>query len=126
MKQLLIILTMILFALMILSQAHAMPGVSPKWAVWNANTETDLKGYFLYYADAPIPPATEPTFSDAKRVDCGLETSWSLDGIAGEFIAITAYDTSLNESGFSNYVPFDGIPPDVNSTLEVVTEQPSP
>lgn len=66
---------------------------------WNANTESDLSGYRVYVG----------TESRAYRmpIDVGNTTAYEvLDLEAGitYFFAVTAYDTSGNESGFSNEV----------------------
>lgn len=65
---------------------------------WNANSEADLAGYKVYYGDrigiysgfVNVPaPFTEVT----------LQSQFTHDG--RWYFAVTAYDTSNNESGFS-------------------------
>ncbi|MFZ5516339.1 MAG: FlgD immunoglobulin-like domain containing protein [Candidatus Zhuqueibacterota bacterium] len=66
---------------------------------WNANTESDLKGYKIYYGTASQNYNTV--------VDVGNVVNYSLNGLAeGQvyFFAVTAYDTAHNESGFSEEV----------------------
>ena len=81
----------------------ALPGTKQYEAVWTANVEPDLSGYYLYWRDPG------GTFTDANKVDCGLSTSQLLTGVVPNKteLALTAYDTSDNESGFSDIVPFD-------------------
>ena len=81
---------------------------------WNANTESDLAGYKIYTGTAPRtygPPidvgkTATPNSPFYKLGDLGLA-----DG--NYFMAVTAYDTTGNESGFSAevVVPYDGTPP---------------
>jgi len=81
----------------------ALPG-SKQWeAVWDANNEADLAGYYLYWRDPG------GAFIDADKVDCGTATNQLLTGIVPNKteLALTAYDSSGNESEFSNVVPFD-------------------
>jgi len=92
------------------------PGIKPKDAVWDANTEADLAGYYLYWG-------AEGTFNDTDRVDVGLVTQYQLDGIPGPKIALTAYDSSGNESEYSNTVPLDGTAPTAPSTLSVIPRE---
>jgi hypothetical protein len=67
---------------------------------WDANTETDLAGYKIYYGTA--------SRSYGVPVDVKLVTTYSLVGFSGAtyFFAVTAYNTSGAESGYSNEVSF--------------------
>jgi len=96
----------------------ALPGVKPKTAVWNENTETDLAGYFVYWG-------TPGSFNNTDKVDVGNVTSYDLEGIPGPQITLTAYDTSMNESEFADPVPLDGTAPAKPSSLSVIPT-PSP
>ncbi len=65
---------------------------------WDANTEADLAGYKVYYGTSPS--------SYNTSINIGNVTTYSLtlnDG-ATYYFAVTAYDTSNNESGYSNKV----------------------
>ncbi|HEX9757356.1 MAG TPA: fibronectin type III domain-containing protein [Nitrospiria bacterium] len=65
---------------------------------WNSNNEPDLAGYKVYYGTSSGQYGTPS--------DVGTQTTHTLSGIpAGEyFFAVTAYDTSGNQSGFSQEV----------------------
>ena len=65
--------------------------------IWDRNTEDDLAGYKVYYGDSPK--------LYRSVVDVGNVTEYrfrSLNEGVTYYIAITAYDTSDNESGKSN------------------------
>lgn len=71
---------------------------------WNANTDSDLAGYKVYYG------TTSGTYSDIVNV--GNATSYTIPSLStGKtyYVAVTAYDTSSNESEksteMSAYVP---------------------
>ncbi|MCP4255409.1 MAG: DUF5011 domain-containing protein [Candidatus Scalindua sp.] len=69
---------------------------------WNANIETDLAGYKVYYGNT--------SGSYATNVDVGNQTSYTLSGLVGGqtyYIAITAYDSTGNESPFSSEVIYN-------------------
>jgi len=94
----LIMVTILLFS----SMAFALPGTKSWKAVWDANTEDDLAGYYLYWR------ADGQEFTDSRRLDCGIIPEHSLgDSLNGNYIAVTAYDDSGNESGWSNELFFD-------------------
>ena len=66
---------------------------------WDANTEPDLKGYKVYYGVA--------TRNYEYSIDVGNVTTYLLTGLTeGQtyYIAVTAYDSDNNESGYSNEV----------------------
>ncbi len=68
---------------------------------WDANTETDLAGYKVYYG------TTSGQY--ASVVDVGNQTSYTLTGLQAGltyFISATAYDTGGLESGHSNEVVY--------------------
>src|SRR2546427_2590199 len=81
---------------------------------WDPNTETDLSGYKLYYGPA--------SGSYPSSVDVGNLTSYTLSGLLEGriyYFAVTAYNLSLGESGFSNEVNkaiADVTPPTVSIT----------
>ena len=62
---------------------------------WDPNQESDLAGYRIYYGTA--------SGSHSVMLDVGNTTSYTIDlqsGMTYYFVA-TAYDTSGNESGYS-------------------------
>lgn len=70
---------------------------------WDPNIETDLAGYKIYYGVA------SRTYTTVINV--GNVTTYSVHGLdqgVTYFFAATAYDTSNNESGYSNEV--SGLP----------------
>ncbi len=83
---------------------------------WDANTETDLAGYKLYYKIDSSGPPYEGTGADQgpSPVDIPLSnlsdpnnpelTITGLDAGNIYFLVLTAYDTEGNESGYSNEV----------------------
>jgi len=83
---------------------------------WDANTETDLAGYKLYYKTDSSGPPYEDTGADQgpSPIDIPLSSlsdpnnpEFTITGLdAGHiyFLVLTAYDTEGNESGYSNEV----------------------
>ena len=66
---------------------------------WNPNGEADLGGYKIYHGTSPG--------NYGQPTDVGKVTAYALSGLAEGvryYIAITAYDTSNNESGKSEEV----------------------
>jgi hypothetical protein len=99
----------LLFFFLTLSPAHA----AYLDLAWNPNTEPDLDGYRVHYG------TVSGEYSDL--IDVGETTSYRLEGLSIDvryYIALTAYDTAGNESGFSTevsevvrVVPTDDPPP---------------
>lgn len=69
---------------------------------WNSNKESDLAGYRIYYGTA------SGNYSYVLKVSkiTTVQVDGFLDGYT-YFIALTAYDTSGNESGFSQEISID-------------------
>lgn len=66
---------------------------------WNANTEGDLAGYRLYYGETP---RAQGAYSQSVTIGQKDATAWTLSVQPGVYyFALTAYDESGNESGFS-------------------------
>lgn len=107
---------------------------------WNANTEPDLKGYRAFIADSPfgygllknIPLGETHVTNDGKAVvaDIGNTIEHVWEGLTlGKtyYVAVTAYDSTGNESMFSSeaslFLPetvvIDTIPPAIPTGVEV-------
>ena len=85
---------------------------------WNANIESDLAGYNVYYGTA------SGVYEDP--VDVGNVTEYELMGLnegVTYYIAITAYDTSDNESEKSDEE--SGSPPDTQNPTVSITSPTS-
>jgi hypothetical protein len=93
---------------------------NPTGLTWNHNTETDLAGYYVYESTAP--GGYGVTF--AMSVPAGTNTiTFPLDHVDGTFYwVVTAYDTSGNQSGYSNEVTatFDHTTPAPPTGCQVV------
>ena len=111
-----------LIALIILLYAplvFGLPGLKQWRAIWDANTEADVAGYYLYWK------TSGGEFTDTDRIDCGVNTEQSLGSVpSNTIIAVTCYDTSENEGGFSSEIPFDkdGIAPAAVGGLQIIEE----
>lgn len=71
---------------------------------WDANTEPDLAGYKLYYGYAAR-TSNNPPGGYPNVIDVGNITSFTLASLndnVDHYFSLTAYDTSSNESSFSN------------------------
>src|SRR2546425_1113195 len=96
------------------SLAPALSSAAQVTLAWDPNTETDLAGYKLYYG---LSNGSYPS-----SVDVGNLTSYTLSGLLEGriyYFAVTAYNLSLGESGFSNEVSkalADVTPPTVSLT----------
>lgn len=65
---------------------------------WDANTEADLAGYKVYYGTSPS------NYNTSVNVGNVTTYSQTLNDGATYYFAVSAYDTSNNESGYSNEV----------------------
>jgi hypothetical protein len=103
--------------LMILILTLALCGIwgssfagAPRKLVWDANTETDLAGYKVYWGQINKVGGEWPAFQDiiltlTNVIDVGNVTEFSISTLSpvegnGYCFSVTAYDTSANESGF--------------------------
>ena len=87
-----------LFLLLSLVLAQYVFAVQIRLA-WDANSESDLAGYKVYYGTS--------SKSYINSMDVGDQNTFALTGlIQGQsyFIVVTSYDTSANESGYSSEV----------------------
>jgi len=70
---------------------------------WNANTESDLAGYKIYYGTSPRTGSCPPG-GYVNNLNVGNTTSYTFSNLTdGQtwYFSVTAYDTSNNESCFS-------------------------
>jgi len=68
---------------------------------WDANPEPAVRGYVIYYGTSPG--------NYTQSIDVGNSTSCVISGLqagATYYMAVTAYDDSRNESGFSNEIVY--------------------
>lgn len=95
------IVMLVLFAAVM---AHAASNVK---LAWDPNSENDLAGYKLHYGLA--------SGSYSTTINVGNVTVYTVENLPDGtyFFAVTAYDTSSNESGYSNEVSdlLDTVPP---------------
>ncbi|HHN65661.1 MAG TPA: fibronectin type III domain-containing protein, partial [Nitrospirae bacterium] len=81
---------------------------------WDANTESDLAGYKVYYGTS--------SRNYTETIDVGNTTTYQITGLSEGtyYFAVTAYDTSGNESDYSEEVSKSFIqenqPPSVSLT----------
>jgi hypothetical protein len=88
---------------------------------WNPNTEPDLSGYKLYHGTA--------SGQYGEPVDVGNVTGHAMQITpeygATYYFALTAYDTSGNESGYSDeatcFIP-DGVKPEKPTGLRAIIQ----
>ncbi|NKE72133.1 fibronectin type III domain-containing protein [Candidatus Manganitrophus noduliformans] len=91
-------------ALMIIGMILLLNWKTPAMAAdaflsWDANTENDLGGYKVYYGTS--------SGSYGAPVDVGNQTSFTVNGLSSSqtyYFAVSAYNTSGAESGYSNEV----------------------
>lgn len=97
----------------------ALPGLVDKQVVWDANTEEDLAGYRLYYR------AETEVFSNDRYflVPPEIQAYRLADVPFNTHMALTAFDSSGNESEFSKeviYLPFDRVAPVEPSGVQIL------
>lgn len=76
---------------------------------WNANTESDLAGYRIYYGNSArsddCPPAGYPSKIDIGKTDTPDNPTYALKELENGktyYFSVSSYDTSGNESCFSD------------------------
>lgn len=117
MVKLLVLVLVVMFPIMACALG---PSISKSTCVWDANSESDLAGYYLYWR------TSAGTFQDANRVSVSVSATPSkkltdLNLVPGEYIiAVAAYDTELNESGLSNEVTWDAAYPNAPKNLKKI------
>ena len=78
---------------------------------WNANTESDLAGYRIYYGTSPrtdkCPPGGYPSKIDAGKTDTPDKPSYKIENLENGktfYFSVTSFDSSGNESCFSDEI----------------------
>lgn len=95
-------LSILVFVLCITGIANAQePRTWDIRLTWDANTEEDLVGYRLYRSSTS---GAHQKGEYVKSIQAGTEEYVDTVGVGTYFWALTAFDTSNNESGFSNEV----------------------
>ncbi len=103
----------VILVVFLLAVIHPASGFAASILVkWNANTESDLAGYKIYYGNQ--------SRTYGSSVNVGKVTSYQLGNVSTGrtyYMALTAYDTSGNESGYSSessvYVPAQQTTPSI-------------
>jgi hypothetical protein len=90
---------------------------------WDANAEADVVGYKLYYkADSSAAPLNGTgAIEGPSPINIGKTTTATLTGLADDrvhYITVTAYNSSGQESTFSNIVTSAAIVSDGSSTVD--------
>ena len=112
------ILKSIIYALITLFATTQISYGAPLHLEWNVNNEEDLLGYKVYYGTS--------SGNYGEPDDVGNITEHELSGLTEGvtyYVAITAYDTSYNESQKSDEE--SGIPPDTQSPTVTITSPTS-
>ncbi|MCP4614576.1 MAG: hypothetical protein GY845_38335 [Planctomycetes bacterium] len=93
------------------SGLNTIPGTGEILLTWNPNTESDLTGYNVYRSETaggPYTKLTSPPITAAQYQDTGLTD------LTTYYYVVTAMDTDVNESAYSDEVP--GTPGLINIT----------
>jgi len=81
-------------------------GVAPNSAVlaWDISASSNVIGYRIYYGTTQGGPYSQPPW---QSINVGNVTAYTVTGLTSGttyYFTATAYDSSLNESGYSNEV----------------------
>ena len=113
-RRTLLLLVAVMFLAAIPAVARAASDVA---LAWDANTESDLAGYKIYWG------TVSGTYTNS--VDVGNVTTYTVKGLPDGkvFFAATAYDGAKLESGYSNEVSvtLDSTPPAYPKNLKAVS-----
>jgi len=97
------IISLLIFILVISSTIYA--ATINITFVWNYNEESDLAGYKLYQSNISgdyTSDAVAIIYRDTNTYTYQID----MEGGIQSYFVLTAFDTSENESGYSNEVPF--------------------
>ena len=93
---------------------------------WDANTESDLSGYYIYYktgsSGAPYDGTNSPIKVPLANLNNSANPQYTVPGLSDTettFFVVTAYDTDNNESGYSNEVSYQSASAPKLSSLSI-------
>lgn len=104
------------FSLLISTQAFALT------AEWIRNTDSDMKEYRMYLCEGKgcaVQQATANIAGTIVQPAVGVVPTWPVPNAKVGAIAVSAVDTSGNESPLSNTVTFDTVTPGTPSGLTI-------
>ncbi len=114
-------LALLLFAMVMIFQFGQTTCFAETVALsWDANTESNIGGYKVYYkaASSSLPFDGSGAAEGVSPVDARNLTSSTISGLDPSltyYFAVTAYDTTGNESQYSNIVTvLESVPPVVS------------
>lgn len=96
--------------------------ITPAWGAsatldWDPSSDPDLAGYKVYYDTQPVPPfAGTGATEGPSPIDVGNVLTFDVTGLnaaQGHYFAVTAYNTEMMESVYSNIIY---LPPDWDET----------
>lgn len=108
MKQKFIVIIFLALFAFVFSANFALAGSAT--LSWNANTESDLSGYKIYYGTASrsgADPKTCGLCGYSTSVNVGNVRTYTISNLTNNttyYFSVSAYDTSNNESAFSAQV----------------------
>lgn len=125
MKRAWIVVVFVVCVAVLLAAPCASYAASDVTLAWDANTETDLAGYKIYYGTAPRPAdATRESNPYPNVIDVQNVTTYTVANLANGAwcFAATAYNTGGAESEFSNEVCTNlNVPPAAPKTMRITT-----
>jgi len=83
-------------------------------AEWERNVEADMKDYHIYMCltkDCTVMQTAAMRVSTVIQPVAGVKPTYAIPAGQTGSMAVSARDTSFNESGLSNIIFFDQIPP---------------
>jgi len=95
-------LLLVIFAILCFCLSTPVAHAATVTLAWNPNSETDLAGYKLYYGNSP---RTQAAYPQTVAIQNKTATTWQLTLSTGVYyFALTALDSSGNESAYSSEV----------------------
>jgi len=100
----LIIVILLIIAFFVLRNVALRQPDGTATLAWNANPETDLSGYKIYYGTAPRKSDCPAGAGYAETVSAGNKTSYTIEKLipgSTYYFSVTSLNTSGKESCFS-------------------------